>query len=43
MHVLRINAKILRELMELFPDIKNDLVQMATDRAIMRANHDPRV
>ena len=39
--VLRLDARILREMMDIFPDIKKDLLEMAKEREIMRLRSDP--
>jgi|LauGreDrversion4_2_1035121.scaffolds.fasta_scaffold24205_3 CRP-like cAMP-binding protein len=40
-HVLRLDARILRDMMDIFPDIKKDLVDMAKEREIARLRSDP--
>ena len=39
--VLRLEARVLREMMDIFPDIKKDLLEMAKEREIMRLRSDP--
>jgi hypothetical protein len=40
-HVLRLEARMLREMMDIFPDIKKDLLEMAKEREIARLRNDP--
>jgi hypothetical protein len=36
-----LEARVLREMMDIFPDIKKDLLEMAKEREIMRLRSDP--
>ena len=40
-HVLRLDARTLRDLIEIFPDIQRDLYELAKEREIARIKIDP--
>ena len=41
-HVLRLDARTLRDMIDVFPDIQKDLYELSKKREISRMKNDPR-